>query len=236
MATIKEINHDSSTTLSNHYTTSISDPDGAVTVTIGAALNSSTNGVNMDFDAGSNIPSLVEAFTLTSDDFRWRIRIKLDNMSSAGVAALVIDAFLETGGGADVFKILVSSLTGTDNYVVEFLYKNDVGGLNSMGTAVSIPNTGEVCIEFRAIRESTSSSADGEVEAFVDGVSKFSISNAENNTFFAAIAQIIIRFGNDANLTGDMFYDEWLLDDDNTTALCPSSFSGYSLVIGGGQP
>lgn len=231
MATIKEINHDSSTTIGDHYG-SVTDPDGAVTVTTGAALRSSTNGIDADFDAGTNIPNLVETFTFSVNEFRWRVVIQLDNLVSAG-AATPVDFFLEDSSGGDEFKIVVTSVAGS-LYTADASYNRDVGGITALGGA-SIPSTGEVCMEIRAIRETGASAADGEVEFFINGVSIAAVTNAENFTQFAQIAQTRIRFGsNDADLSGTLFYDEWILDDDNTAALGCLVFTGYDLIVSAG--
>jgi hypothetical protein len=238
MATVKEINHDASTVVANSYTTSIVDPDSAVTITIGAALNGSTNGVDCDFDAGSNIPNLVEAFAFAATQFRWRIRVKMDNLSSVG-SGTPCDIILEDGAGGDEFRITITSDTSpaVNSYKIELSYKPDVGGLISIGQA-SLPSVGDICIEVRAIRETGASAADGEVELFVGGVSKQNVANAENFATFTSIAQARLRFGsNSVNLSGNMFYDEFIISDDNTANLgCPQIFSGYDLVQGGGKP
>ena len=53
MATVKEINHDSSTTLTVHYDT-VSDTDGKLSAGAAGALSSSTYGVICDFDTSSS--------------------------------------------------------------------------------------------------------------------------------------------------------------------------------------
>ncbi len=228
MATIKEINHDSSTTLSDHYG-SITDPDGAVTVTTGAALKSSTNGIDANYDAGGNIASLVETFAFSANEFRWRVIIKLDNLVSAGTTN-VADFFLEDSSGGDEFRINITSLVGS-LYEATAQYNRDVGGIINLATA-AIPSTGEVCMEIRAIRESGASAADGEVEFFIDGVSIGEVTTVENFTQFAQIAQTRIRFNsNFADLSGDLFYDQWILDDDADAALgCGADESGTYII------
>ena len=73
MATVKEITHDSGLAIGTYYTTSVSDPDGAISVTAASGLDGSAFGVEMDYDAGSNFVTLQEDFaTLVGTDFRWR--------------------------------------------------------------------------------------------------------------------------------------------------------------------
>jgi hypothetical protein len=237
MATVKEINHDSSTTLSDHYTTTISDPDGGATVTVPAALNGSTNGVNIDYDAGTNFITLEEDFTaLVGNDFRWRFRLDFSNVSFSGDVSTVLQFFLNSGAS---FIFRISMTYDTVNFLrIASSYYNDSGIAQSIGTFDPVPLSEDICIELRAIRETGATAADGEVELFVNGVSRLSISNAENfNRFALGIDRARLQWDSfDTDMTGDLFYDEWILTDDNATALCATVFSGYDLVLGGGQP
>jgi len=96
MTTVKEINHDSSTVLSDFYS-SITDPNGAVSVTVASALLSSTNGVEIDFDAGAGSPLLRETFTaLSGNDLRWRFVINLANCSNSSSVSQMVSFELRT--------------------------------------------------------------------------------------------------------------------------------------------
>jgi hypothetical protein len=83
MTTAKEINHDSSTTIGNHYTT-VTDADGAIAVNGTAALAGSTYGVEMDYDAGNNNALLAEPVSISTTELRMRFRIDLSQASYSG--------------------------------------------------------------------------------------------------------------------------------------------------------
>lgn len=233
MATVKEINHDSSTTLSDFYNT-ISNPDSAITVTVGAALDSSTNGVNVNYDAGSNNASFQQTFTaISTGEFRIRFRIDTSNLTTLSFGIYF------------AFSIFNSSTEGfiqiqlkNDPTEIQALYWDDsVGDLVSLGS-FSL-SSGIHCIEARCVRESVDTAADGEVELLVDGISQASVTNVDN--FVAWDANKPDRVTMEVLLTsilvGALFYDEFIVDGDDQADLgCSATFSGYDLVLGGGQP
>ncbi len=235
MATIKEINHDSSTTIGDFYGTV---SNGNLAVTTASALENSVNGVDADYSTGGGQMFLRESFSFSTNDFRWRFIVKLDNLTNNNSGTELFDATLESGSNNEIFKIIITGNAGDSGYTILAKWKTDGkgGGLQDLGSATAIPSTGEVCIEMRAIKE-TGAGNDGEVELFIDGVSVASTTTADNSTVFATIAQTQITFeAADTDITGNLFYDEWLLDDDNTTEIGCAAFSGYDLVLGGGQP
>jgi hypothetical protein len=217
MATVKEINHDSSLVLGDFYG-SVTDPDGAVSVTVASALGGSVNGVDMDFDAGAATVALVETFTFTDTEFRWRTRVKVDNVTNSGSNTSIYRAELENSISIGLFQYALTANAG-GTFVISVTYRSDSGGDTSLGAAVLIPSTGDVCIEIRAIRETTAISADGEIELFVNGVSEQSVSNVDNFANFNIAQTRIVWISSNANVTGNMFYDQWILDDDNTADL-----------------
>ncbi|KKK72721.1 hypothetical protein LCGC14_2901050 [marine sediment metagenome] len=240
MATVKEINHDSSTVLANFYTDTIIDADGRATVTVGSALNGSTNGVNLDYDtAGTSNVILVETFAaLTGNDLRLRFRIDWSNVSVIPAnERFFID--LEDSVGNDIFRVEIAS-DGIGGFVEIFAqyWSDSSAGLVSIGANQAISDNSELCIGLRAIKETADTNADGEVELFVSGVSVLSISNADNfNRFGNQVARVLVRWNNASGGVGDIYYDEWILDNDNTADLgCAGLFSGYDLIPGGGQP
>lgn len=239
MATIKEINHDSSTTIGDFYGT-VTDTDSAITITVAAALENSTNGINCNYDAGSSTIVLVETFTFSTNDFRWRYIVKLDGVTNnSNLPQAILNMSLEDSSTNDVFQIKILAETDS-SFSIEAKWKTDGkgGGLTTIGGPDTIPSSGEVCVELRAIKE-TGAGNDGEVELFLDGVSIQSTTAADNATAFATIVQMRATFDstNPPNgVSGNLFYDEWLLDDDNTTEIGCVAFSGFDLVLGGGQP
>lgn len=238
MATVKEINHDGSTTLSDHYTTTITDPDGAATVIPGAALSGSTNGVNIDFDAGTNFITLEEDFTaLTGTDFRWRFRLDFSNMAWTGAGASTLVQFFLRAGASDVFRI-VWQRTISVLRIASLAYYSDSGGITVLGGSINFPDSGDTCVELRGIRETADGNVDGEVELFINGISQASHSNLDNFIRFnLGISRFRLQWGSgDADDTGNLYYDEMILDNVGTADLGCNVFTGYNLVQGGGLP
>ncbi|MCK5641313.1 MAG: hypothetical protein KAJ19_10965 [Gammaproteobacteria bacterium] len=235
MATVKEINHDSSTTLSDFYST-ISNPDGAITVTPGAQLNGSTNGLDIDYDAGTNNANIRETFTaIATDEFRIRFYIDLGQgiNRASGIATFFSHSIRDLGGGK-AFGQLLLQFDGSANIEADLFYDQDVGARQNIGL-VSI--TKDIhCIEYRVKRESSGSAADGEVEFFIDGVSQGSVLTVENFNIWANVDDHRIEILDTTTVTGKLFYDEFILDGDDTADLGCDLFSGYDLVLGGGQP
>ncbi len=231
MATVKEINHDSSTTLSDFYST-IFDPDGAYTVTPTAALNGSTNGVEADYDAGTQNARIEEGYTTSANEFRWRFRIDLDGITNSSSSSSLCNIDL-TDAGTPIIEFTVVGDGGSD-FELKCDYKSDSLGLTQVGSNIALPS-GDTCIECRMVKETSDGDADGQVEFYINGVSQGSISNGDNFNSFAIDETLFKIFSNVAAFTGTLKYDEFILDDDNTVNL-GCGFSGYDLVLGGGQP
>jgi hypothetical protein len=221
MATVKEINHDSSTTIGVHYDT-VTDSDGAITVAAPFALDGSTYGIEMDYDAGTSQVVLQEDFTaLTGDDFRWRIRLDLSNMANA-TSTLSFANFYLRSGSTNIYIVQLTTAAGPVRYQLNAFYYNDSGVPTGIGANQDVDTSGEICIEVRAVRESADGAADGIGQLYVNGVLQSgSKSNAENfNKFSLGIDRARIEFpSNDANIVGQLIYDEWILDDISTADL-----------------
>ena len=231
MATIKEINHDSSQVLADFYDT-VSNPGGVMTITSAAALRGSIFGVNINADGA--VAHLITALTFASNDFRWRLVIKLNGITNNNAGVTFFLLRLE-GVPTTVFEIAIKGNAGDSGFNIVVSIDQDGKGGNATLTG-TIPSSGEVCIELRAIKETGTATNDGEAELFVNGVSQDSDLTLNNNTVFATIDELRIDLLTGPDISGDLFYDEWILDDDNTASLGCSDFAGYDLVIGGGQP
>lgn len=232
MATLLEITHDSSTTLSDFYNT-INNSDGALSINVGSALNGSVNGVEMDFDAGvSNLNRIRQNNFHTSSltEFYWRFRLDLGNTTNnnAGFEIASIDVFRLTG--TNFIGITIDANAGDSGFTIDLLYHKDGVGFTSAGTA-SFPSSGDTFIVIRAISETVDGANDGIIQLFIDGSQEVSITNAENFNVFGDndYSLSTIFKSADVNVTGTLKYDEILVIDS-------VSFFGYDLVLGGGQP
>lgn len=231
MATIKEINHDSSQVLADFYDT-VSNPGGVMTITSAAALRGSIYGINISADGAD--PHLITPLTVASSDFRWRFVIKLNGITNNNAGVKFFQLRLD-GVPGTVFEIGIFANGGDSGFNIVVSIDQDGKGGNAT-LAGTLPSSGETCIELRAIKETGAATNDGEAELFVNGVSQDSDLTINNNTVFATIDELRIDLLGDPDISGDLFYDEWILDDDNTVDLGCGDFVGYDLVIGGGQP
>ena len=167
------------------------------------------------------ISTLTEGFTaLTGNDLRWRLRIKLSAFSTTTVDGTNIVQFsLRNASSQTLFAILVDS-AGSGDVKVKGTATNDEGSASDIATAANISGSNEVCFEIRAIQEVSDGSDDGIAEFYIDGVSQGTVSNLGNyNRWNTGIDETFILFVDDANHSGDLYYDEWILDDDNAADL-----------------
>lgn len=216
MATVKEINHDSSTVIGNHYS-SVTDPDGAITVGAAAALDGSTYGVEMDYDAGANDVTLSEGFTFSATELRMRFWVNINTAVYAGIGANPLQVKLITSDSDTLFNVRVNAdAAGDFNLIYEYL--EDSG--TSIGDTGYDFSATATCVELRAIRATSAIANDGEVEIYVDGVSVASKLDLDNFTDWNDVLDTVtVEFTSPAGLTGALYYDEWILDDDNTASL-----------------
>jgi hypothetical protein len=227
MATVKEINHDSSTTIGDFYS-AVTDTDGAITVEPAAALGGSVNGVEMDLDAGTQTVSLAENITTSITQLRYRARYDLDGASNSSLSSQLCAIALRDSGVSH-FEFQIRG-DGASGFVLRCFYWSDVTGLTQLGSNIAFPS-GDVCIEYRAIRETSDGNNDGEVEFFINGASQASLSNVENFNNFG-IDEVILTFNSlVAGYTGTWKYDEFILTDVNDASLCGVAFTGQRALV-----
>ncbi len=238
MATIKEINHDSSQTLSVHYDT-IVDTGSRLTVTNGSALSGSTNGIDAS-QTNNTDSTLLEAFTaISGTEFRLRFRIDLSNLTVSG-SQQFFKSMLRNTASTDKHGIVINALV-SGNFNISGRYIDDPIGPRITDTKIfTQPISDPICVELRAIRETADGNNDGIVEFIVDGISIDLITNAQNFNAWTSggnMDEVFNNFRGSINFSGNFYFDEWILDDDDAADLgCPPLFSGYDLVLGGGLP
>lgn len=220
MATYKEINHDSSTILSDFYD-SITDPDGGFSVLAAANLGSSTNGVRADYDAGNNLMffrETIASFT-TETTLSWRIRVNFSNLSNSSGIVSICAITLDDTSGSDPFGFTFR-WNGSGTIQVSAFYLSDSGGTTSIVSDVSMSINSDVCLLIQATKETADGNADGEAEFFIDAVSQGSISDADNFNNFGVFDRVHCGFSSqNSTISGTFDYDEFLLDD-TIAALC----------------
>jgi hypothetical protein len=226
MATVEEKNHDSSTTVGDHYDT-INDPDGAASVIAGAALDGSTYGLRADYDAGTNGFQLSDSLTFSADELTLRVLLKFDNLTGLNNNnAIGAVALRDSSPVTFIFDIVFTSTTG-GAIEAKAGYRSDSGATLVFTSNYSVPTTGEVCVEIRAVKETADTNADGILKFYIDSVLKEEITNADNFNNFNNIDQTYYNFNSNVSAFGGSFdLDEWILDDSASASLGCSSVSG----------
>lgn len=231
MATVEEKNHDSSTTLGDHYD-SVSNGDGGLSIIAGAALDGSTYGVQCDWDAGGSTRRLRDALTFSSDDLALRMLIDFGNTTNggAGVEFLNTVALRDTGTGNLIFEI-VFQFDDATNLSSRASYYSDGGASNVYTSWYSIPSSGEICLEIRTVKETADTNADGTLDFYIDSVLQESITDADNFNNFNNIDQIHNNFTHVGNAAGTMKFDQWILDDSSAASLgCSSVINAFRFL------
>jgi hypothetical protein len=224
MATLKEITHDSSTTLSDFYGT-INDPDGAITVTPGAALGGSTNGLNIDHDAGVNSFDIADSFVnVTPTEARFRVRVDLGGLTNSSSSAFFVDFETDGGGFTDSRIKMEIYGDGATGFEVFGSAKQDAVPFIRQTARYALPSSGDVCIEVSSTKETADGNNDGTLELFIDGVSKESITNIQNFNDFD-FDTISVFFDSPAAISGTYKCDEFLLTDVSGTSLCAAALT-----------
>lgn len=223
MATIKEITHDTSTTIGDFYD-SVVDTDGAFTVSAAAALNVSVNGVDIDFDAGNNVALLVEAISSSTNDFRFRFRVKLDNLINSNSGVDFFTATVEFQAAITLVDIVIAGNGGDSGYNLIGHYRESGkgGGLAQVGTGSdAVSSTGEVCIEMSVLENSP---GDVDIEIFINGSSVQVETGIADMETWATLDEVNFKFDPNVNISGNMFYDEFIIDDDSAASgLCTNA-------------
>ncbi len=224
MATLKEITHDSSTTLSDFYGT-INDPDSAITVTAAAALGGSTNGLSIDNDAGASSPDLADTFVnSTPSGVRWRIRVDLSGLTNANSSDFLID--FETDGVAGTVSRIQMEISGngTTGFTIIGAARQDVVPVSRVIGPFAISSSAAVCVELSSTRETADGNDDGTLELFLDEVSQGSLSDIQNFNDFD-FDRLSFFMASPALISGTYKIDEFILTDVSGASICADTLT-----------
>jgi hypothetical protein len=225
MATLENITHESGPPVSAHWNT-VTDPGGRLSITNAAALNGTTNGLQCDFSTTNNA-DVIEPYTPPGSD-ELRLRFFFDP-NSAGTPTVtsrnLIQVTLSEDGtvfGDLLGRIRVTKIITTGESRTFFIHGTDANP-SGITSATTFDITDEShCFEIRVKRASSAVANDGEVEFFVDEVSKVNLASIDNFDLFPTIDNIWVRHNVlEAAMAGtDVYSDEYLLTDVEGTGLC----------------
>ena len=229
MATVNEITHDAGGAVTDYWTP----PGGTagLSITVAAALGGSVEGLEIDetsLAGGSTL--LRDSFaTLTGNDLRMRCRVNFDNATQPGgvgsARAFLFQVEDTTRANAEIG--IQENNASADTWDVEFFVREDgqIPPQTQIGATTTI--TGDTCLELRVVRATTNVSLDGVAEAYINGVSIGTDITLDNFDIWASDPpdRFELTIVQDANWGGTVYVDEFILDDDSTTALCVAVFA-----------
>lgn len=215
MATLDNITHDSGSPLSNHWT-SVVDTAARMSVTIGAALNGSVEGLQVDY-AASGATRLNEPFTSpVSEELNLIFYFDPNGAGTPTSASrtLMIVSLNDDGSPTGFGIIQTSIIKRTDGIIrVSFSFSEDGGGGGSAGTfdITDAPHK----FQMTSKRATSDVASDGEYAFYVDDALKFSATGVDNFDLFPTIDFIYVQFNVlEAAMSGTTIYaDEFLLTD-----------------------
>jgi hypothetical protein len=230
MATLHDINHDAGGNPTDFWD-SETDPSAAISVGAAGGLNSTANGLIFDLTV-SDTQRVDSVFTPPgSNEYRYRSYFDPNGNTTFDAGGQLAWGVEEAGG---VVMIGFAYSVSGSNLRIIAQYGTDSGQttFSTIPTVTDAPH----CVEMRIKRAANSSSGDGEATWYLDGIEQDAVTGIDN---FNTYSNTDAVYAENANVgAADFYFDEIFITDDADTALgcAPAVFSGYDLVIGGGQP
>lgn len=243
MSTHKDVNFNTGT-VATWFDSILLDTDGNFSLTVGSALKGSAKGLRVQFSNSNLSQGLTNMSVPVSDELRMVFWFDASNVAVVNSDHQIFECRIRHSGSKSLIKIDIStdSIGGSDDYKLDaFSFVDNDISEQTLINDLKINDTLSVvhCVDIRIVQESSSSGNDGVLEIHVDGVQQFISTIVQNFSAFDSIDNLhFIGGAVTSDLSGFLSFDEWLVDDDDQVDLgCdPLGFSGYSLVLGGGQP
>jgi hypothetical protein len=232
MATLADINHDSGPPLLDHW-----DSGSATrfTVTVSAALNSTVEGLESAYSASAD-NQLKKAFVASTDEVALSFYFDPNGAGTPTSDRTLLALGVSTDGSTNpkLADFIITKKKTSGDIEVSMEYGFDPSNTGGTGTPFTISDAPHL-FEIHAKRATSSVSSDGFYKYYLDSVLKNSLTGIDNYDTFITMDSVFALFGRleSAMGTGTVLYlDEILLTD----ALPIVAFTGYDLVLGGGQP
>lgn len=229
MATIETITHDSGSPVSAHYTGTIVDVGGRASITVGAALNSSVEGLQIAMGNGNSL-SMLESTTAPSTD-KIGFTVYFDP-NSAGVPTSGSDEIsIGIRGGVSLRDqaVVVAELNSSgDAYTVRGQIIDD--GATQQATSSYTITDAPHKLQVISTRATGASDNNGSFTLYVDDVAKETVTGLDLYANWLTSLRFRVFATASSTTSGNVYVDELLYED------LPVTFSGYDLVLGGGQP
>jgi hypothetical protein len=211
---IVNINHDTSTNLTD--ATNYTGSSGAdISIAPAAALNGTTNGLNILIDDLTADVAWKDVTANSSGKVRARFRIDPNTITMAtGTDEMVIS--LQTSAYAAIVYAYLRYVT-TGGYRLKIATVSATGERAPTSVVIPAPNDGEHYIEFMVTRSSADGVADGRLDWWIDGNVQTAITDIDNYTEFPNFGRVKVgNIGPGAGTNGTIFLDELKI---NTTGV-----------------
>jgi hypothetical protein len=222
----------------SEWTAATAGPPYRIRLLAAAGLGGTAYGLEGGSGGSATHQKLRYNVSITSTKGTHRIACRVDKNTLVLTNGVAHDLFRLTTDASTETKVFELSLIATAGVIYARATVNDDNSADQDVTDTTALPSGDVTIEARLQYASSTSANDGELELYVNGVSVASRSDVdiytnEVDTFGARVITI-----NDGGWSSGVYYmDEIYYRDDGTQIYPPpSAFSGYDLVLGGGQP
>lgn len=212
MGVIINITHDTSTNLTDasNYTSS----SGAnISIASDAALAGSVNGLKVVISSTTAQYAVKTVTADTSGTVRIRAYIDPNSITMANNNSFVWARLINSSG--DTCAALILDYSTADGYEIGAWIYTDAGADNPLSgthTITDAPHYAELLL----VRATTSSSNDGYLQLWIDGVSQGTLGSTDNYDRLANFATLHIgaRAGIDAGTSGTFYLDEVVINND----------------------
>lgn len=239
MSEIFHITHDANNW--NEYDSG-TPPGAKLALSVASALGGSVYGVALDVGGAGTSPlrKSTDAINNSATYIRFGFRLNLNTTVMDSGTAEQLFELNPTVGGLEFCTAIWLRDNGGSGFNIEVENANDGGSsYPDINTAGDLPS-GDITIEVAWEKPASTSSNDGVCTIYVNGVQSVTITTLDNFNNFADMANasdlkldaVSTGGGSDSGL---LYLDEFTIRDDSTP-IFPDDFSGYDLVIGGGQP
>jgi hypothetical protein len=227
MAQIINITHDAGNI--TEYTGTVMTASGdTITATTGSAMMSTPYGLQVftgTVSAG-NLTYAYKTFTsITSTEYRWRVYFDPNSQTSTGVTDKYFFIFYHATNNG--YTELAYDYT-TGSFRIKANVRSDDGV--DIPTGYYTISDGPHYIEVRVKKSSVLGATDGELQLYIDGVSKETLTTVKVFTRFALSGvKVGMHYAPASDIT--LFYDEIILRDDGT-AIPPTYRRNISITSG----
>lgn len=242
MAEVWHITHDANDW--SEYDSGVPPGGSKVALSVASALGGSVYGLAVDVTASgiSDIEKDISGISDSATTVRFGFRLNLNGIVLTASSAETL-FFLKPGPGESFSDGIWLRENGSGGFNIEVNTVDDDTSDRDINSA-TLPN-GDITIEVVWDKPASTSSNDGVCTIYVNGVSSASVTTLDNFDNFEVLTgspspdnNFVLNLGESGGGadSGTLYLDEFIIRDDNTPIYPVPGFSGYDLVLSGGQP